>query len=167
MYNTVEEFAEWYMRKGFPIRPPFKDPVYVTDISYSYVLYRAGQYQAELYLIKPNHDTPDHSHPGVESIIMIWGGDLNTRIDGQLVEYPSTYNSQNMGDGTSNLFGACSKKLTDKETHAVITGPKGGALLSLEKWPNGIVPTSVTVRWQGNTLGKDHDQTIEELNYEH
>ena len=53
MWTTVEEFAEWYKSEGFPIRPPFEDPIYITEISYSYVLYREGQYQAELYLIKP------------------------------------------------------------------------------------------------------------------
>jgi hypothetical protein len=43
MWNTIEEFAQWYKDNGFPIRPPFEDPVYVTDISYSYVLFREGR----------------------------------------------------------------------------------------------------------------------------
>jgi hypothetical protein len=163
MWTTVEEFAEWYKSEGFPIRPPFEDPIYITEISYSYVLYREGQYQAELYLIKPNSNTPEHSHPGIENIIMIWGGDLHTRIDGKLIDYPASYNSR-AENGTNNLFGMCGDKLTDETTHAAITGAKGGALLSIEKWPEGVTPTSVTVRWQGNTLGNEHDKTIKDTN---
>jgi hypothetical protein len=56
----------------------------------------------------------------------------------------------------------CGDKLTDKQTHAVITGAKGGALLSIEKWPEGVKPTSVTVRWDGDTVGLAHNKTIED-----
>jgi hypothetical protein len=162
MWNNLEEFADWYKAERFPIRPPFEDPIYITDISYSYVLYREGQYQVELYLIKPNSETPDHSHPEIENIIMVWGGDLHTRINGTLLDYPQEYNARKK-DGTSTLFGICGNKLTDKETHAVITGKKGGALLSIEKWPDGVNPTSVTVRWAGNTVGVEHNKTIEDI----
>lgn len=159
MWNNLEEFAQWYSDNHFPIRPPFEDPIYITDISYSYVLYREGQYQVELYLIKPNSETPDHSHPNIENIIMVWGGDLHTRINGTLIDYPKEFNFKKE-DGTSSLFGLQGDKLTDKDTHAVVTGNKGGALLSIEKWPEGVKPTSVTVRWRGETVGAMHETSI-------
>jgi hypothetical protein len=161
MWNNLEEFANWYKEKGFPIRPPFEDPIYITDISYSYVLFREGQYQVELYLIKPDSETPDHSHPGIENIIMVWGGDLHTRINGVFMDYPKEFNARS-SSGASTLFGMCGDKLTDKQTHAVITGAKGGALLSIEKWPERVKPTSVTVRWDGDTVGLAHNKTIED-----
>lgn len=162
MWHTLEEFAEWYRDNGFPIRPPFEDPVYVTDISYSYVLYREGQYQAELYLVRPNTSSPDHSHPGVENIIMVWGGNVNTRQNGKLLDYSQYYQQPNT-DGTNQLFGKCSDKLTDGETHALIAGDKGGAFLSLEKWPEGVKPNSVTINWRGDPVDPKHGMMIKVL----
>ncbi len=162
MWNTLEEFAKWYKENNFPIRPPFEDPVYVTDISYSYVLFREGQYQAELYLVRPNTSSPDHSHPGVENIIMVWGGDIHTTRNGQFEDLSSNYDSPSPL-GTNKLFGACSEKLTDKETHALKVGNKGGAFLSLEKWPAGITPNSVTVNWKGDPVDEGHRKIIQSL----
>jgi len=158
MWNNLKEFVVWYKAEGFPIRPPFEDPIYITDISYSYVLYREGQYQAELYLIKPNSETPDHSHPGIENVIMTWGGDLQININNEFKDLTG-FNSR-ASNGTSRLFGFFGDTLTDEQTHAVITGAKGCALLSLEKWPEGVKPTSVTVRWAEKTVGSEHDNTI-------
>ena len=162
MWNTLEEFAQWYKDNGFPIRPPFEDPVYVTDISYSYVLFREGQYQAELYLVRPNTSSPDHSHPGVENIIMVWGGNVHTRQNGQLFDYSEHYNEAGK-NGTNKLFGMSSKKLTDDQTHALIAGDKGGAFLSLEKWPEGVKPNSVTINWAGDPVDPTHGAIIKTL----
>ncbi len=162
MWNTLEEFAEWYKAEGFPIRPPFEDPVYTTDISYSYVLFREGQYQAELYLVRPNTSSPDHSHPGVENIIMVWGGNVHTRQNGQVFDYSEHYKEPS-ANGTNKLFGMTSEKLTDDQTHALIAGDKGGAFLSLEKWPEGVTPNSVTINWKGDPVDPGHSEIIKSL----
>lgn len=160
MWSTLEEFAEWYKSNGFPIRPPFEDPVYTTDISYSYVLFREGQYQAELYLVRPNTSSPEHTHPGVENIIMIWGGDVHFTQDGQYHDLSDSYTSA-AADGTNKLFGACGPNLKGKSTHALFAGNKGGAFLSLEKWPEGKQPTSVTIHWDGEPVDAAHGKIIE------
>ena len=162
MWNNLEEFAEWYKQNGFPIRPPFEDPVYVTDISYSYVLFREGQYQAELYLVRPNTSSPEHSHPGVENIIMVWGGNVHTIQNGELFDYTDHYKEPSK-NGTNKLFGMCSEKLTDEQKHALIAGDKGGAFLSLEKWPDGVKPNSVTINWAGDPVDPGHGQIIKVL----
>jgi hypothetical protein len=159
MWNTLEEFAQWYKDNGFPIRPPFEDPVYVTDISYSYVLFREGQYQAELYLVRPNTSSPDHSHPGIENIIMVWGGDVNTSNNGKYLDLSDCYKEPN-SQGTNKLFGMCSDKLTDKGYHALFAGSKGGAFLSLEKWPEGKKMSSVTIEWEGEAVDPNHAELI-------
>jgi hypothetical protein len=162
MWNSLEEFAEWYKNNGFPIRPPFEDPVYTTDISYSYVLFREGQYQAELYLVRPNTSSPDHSHPGVENIIMVWGGDVSFRQEGVYHDL-SEYYTEPSASGTNKLFGMTSEKLTDEKTHALFAGNKGGAFLSLEKWPEGVKPNSVTINWSGDPVDSGHGKIIKAL----
>jgi len=159
MWKTLEEFAEWYKTQGFPIRPPFEDPVYVTDISYSYVLYREGQYQAELYLVRPNTSSPEHSHPGVENIIMVWGGDVSYSQEGVYHDLSEHYTEPN-AQGTNKLFGLSSPNLKGTATHALFAGNKGGAFLSLERWPEGKKPSSVTIHWEGEPVDAEHGKII-------
>ena len=154
-WNTVKEFADWYVANNFPIRPPYDSPVFVTSISSSYVLYREGQYQAELYLVKPNSSSPEHSHPRVENIIMVLGGEVGGTNNGELVDNAVEAMMPNP-DGTSKLFKGMSDTLTDKNVHSLITGPHGGAFISFEKWPEDVKPYSVTENWEGATIDPDH-----------
>jgi hypothetical protein len=154
-WNTVKEFADWYVAQGFPMRPPGDGPVYVTSISSSYVLYREGQYQAELYLVKPNSASPEHSHPGVENIIMVLGGAEGGTTNGVL-EDNTELAAQTNPDGTSKIFGCFGETLTDKDKHSLITGSTGGAFISFEKWPEHIKPYSVTENWEGDAIDNEH-----------
>lgn len=159
--GTLEEFVAWYRQNEFPVRPPFEDCVYVTENSYSYVLFRQGQFQAELYLVKPNSDSPDHSHPNVENVIMFLGGDARPSYDGVETQMPVFLRPN--PDGTSPAFGVCGPKITDLHVHALATGAKGAAFLSLEKWPAGVKPTSVVVNWKGAPLGRVHSEIVQAL----
>ena len=161
-WNTLEEFAQWYKDNNFPIKPPFEDPIYTTDISYSYVLFREGQYQAELYLVRPNTSSPPHSHPNVENMIMIWGGDVSFSQNGQYFDL-SEANKESNDDGTHKLFGVCGPLLTDKDNHALFAGKRGGAFLSLEKWPEGVTPNSVTINWSGDAVDEGHQKIIQQV----
>jgi hypothetical protein len=151
MWQTVEEFASWYKNNGMPMRPPKEDQVYVTEISYSYVLYREGQYQAELYLVRPHTGSPDHSHPGVNNIIMLLGGDIGTKQNNIINLIPSDV----------DIFGFFGPTINSGDTHALHVGERGGAFLSLEKWDDGIKPTSVTIRWEGDTCGDGHTALVD------
>ena len=158
-WNNVKEFADWYILNKFPIRPPFDSPVYVTSISYSYVLFREGQYQAELYLVKPNAVSPEHSHPGVENIIMILSGAVGGTTNG-LYEDNTELAMQSQEDGTSMLFTEMGEVLTDKDVHSLTTGVTGGAFISFEKWPDGVTPYSVTENWEGDAIDGEHQGII-------
>ena len=151
MWQTVEEFAAWYKASGMPMRPPKEDPIYVTEISYSYVLYREGQYQAELYLVRPHTGSPDHSHPGVNNIIMLLGGDIGTKQNNVTTLIPPGV----------DVFGLLGQTINSGDTHALHVGERGGAFLSLEKWDDGIKPTSVTIRWDGDTCGDAHTALVD------
>jgi len=154
-WNTVKEFADWYVSNNYPLRPPFDSPVYTTSISYSYILYREGQYQAELYLVKPNSTSPEHSHPGVENIVMILGGNVGGTVDGKVQDNTALALQAN-ADGTSKLFGCFGQTLTQTSKHSLTTGVTGGAFISFEKWPEGVKPYSVTENWEGTAIDNNH-----------
>ena len=146
MWNTVEEFAAWYKQNKYPIRPPFEDPIYVTDISYSYVLFREGQFQVELYLVRPNTASPEHSHPGVDNIVLLWGGDIGSSAD---TIVPA-------------MLGIHGQIIKNGSTHALHAGKKGCAVLSIEKWAEGMKPSSVSINWVGDPCGDVHHKLIED-----
>jgi len=157
MWNTVEEFAEWYKDEGFPFRPPQNNSIYRTNNASAVVLWRQGRFQAELYIGDADQITPEHSHPGVESVIMYLSGDGNTTINGKEVADPKPFWDLTNEDGTSVLF-TQTLRVDPNDTHGLTTGPRGFAFLSLEMWPEDIDTTSVTVHWEGETTGDIHDK---------
>ena len=159
MWNTVEEFKDWYVDEGFPFLPPQDSSIFRTNNASAVVLYRKGQFQVEMYIADPNSITPEHSHPGVESIIMYISGDGETTINSKSIEDPKPYWDMKNLDGSSVLFKQ-HIRLNSDDTHGLTTGPRGFAFFSIEKWPDTINPSSVAAHWNGPTTGDVHDSTI-------
>jgi hypothetical protein len=159
MWNNVEEFAKWYEDEGFPLRPPQLNSIFRTNNASALVLYREGQFQVELYIADNGGFTPEHSHPGVESIIMYLSGKGNTTINNNTVADPTVYFDKINPDGTSVLFKQ-KLRLNPLDSHGLITYDTGFAFLSIEHWPDGVAPSSVTTHWEGETTGSIHDETI-------
>jgi len=159
MWNTVEQFAKWYEENNFPIRPPQNNAIFRTNNASALVLFREGQFQVELYIGDPNSTTPEHSHPGVKSIIMFLSGEGNTTVNGNFVADPTPYFNKVNEDGTSILF---KQKVTvdPNDTHGLTTYNRGFAFLSIEQWPDGVEPSSVTLHWHGDTTGDIHTSLI-------
>ena len=87
--QTIEQFKDWFVANKFPLRPPFADPIYHTDISTSFVWYRAEPWQVELYLVKPDTVAPVHTHPDFDSIEFYIAGIFrltNPELDKQNLE---------------------------------------------------------------------------------
>jgi hypothetical protein len=157
MYTNVEEFKNWWLKAGRPLKPPFEKPIHTTDIAYAICLYREKQYQVELYICKPNTESPYHSHPGIESVSVYLAGNLSFgRKDVGFIDLSEYQKSQE--NGAHMLLGKSIESNFETE-HALKIGPEGGAFLIFEKWYTKS-PTSVTINWEGETVGKLHDQTI-------
>ena len=149
---TVNEFKDWWIKNGAPIRPPFKDAVFFTEVAQALVLYRQGIFQVELYMVKPNTSAPSHTHPGVDSCLMYLTGNLEFGDENGKFE-----NLQGMqhakADGSHFLLGQ--NRSLGAISHSLRCGKEGGAFLSFEKWNNGN-PTSVAENWEGPPVGKEH-----------
>jgi hypothetical protein len=158
---SAEDFKNAWLKAGKPVKPPFKNAIHTTDIAYALCLYRDGPFQIELYICKPNTETPFHSHPGIESVSLYLTGNLNFgRKDIGFVDL-SQYQKPKE-NGTHMLLGKSVESGFAAE-HAVKIGPEGGAFLIFEKW-HTKAPTSVTINWEGNLVGEEHARTIEVAN---
>lgn len=159
--DDLEEFARWYVDAKHPLKIPFHDPIYVTDVSISLILYRAGPWQVELYLVKPNAKVPEHSHPTMDSIEYFWAGDFALDVgDEETVRTLQEALNAEAFTGGSALFGQWVR--TNAETkHSGVSGPRGGAFLSMQKWLNGK-PRSASRAWEGEPVGRCHSQDLQE-----
>ena len=157
-WNSVEEFQNWWLTNGKPIRPPFKDAAFTTDIAYSLCLFREGKFQVELYISKPNTQAPMHSHPDVDSSFIYLGGNHEFgEPDGSFRDLKD-YQKENPENGAHILLGTTLLALS-ATPHRLRVGPEGGSFLSFEMWREDK-PTSVTVHWDGEPVGEQHIETM-------
>lgn len=161
-WNEVEAFKDWWIAAGCPIRPPFEYPIHITDMAYALTVYRKGQYQVELYIVKPNTETTKHSHPNIDSISMYLTGNMTFAKENE--EYIDLSKLQKEGaNGTHVLLGSIAETNNGK-VHSLKVGPEGGAFLIFEFWKDRD-PVSVTVHWEGDLVGEQHAQTIKDREY--
>lgn len=153
---TVDDFKNWWLSEGAPIRPPFVNAVFFTEVAQALVLYRHGIFQVELYLVKPNSGAPTHSHPGVDSCLMYLTGNLEFGDEkGYFKDLQDCQKPK--ADGSHFLLGM--SRSIGVVGHSLRCGKEGGAFLSFEKWNKGD-PTSVAENWHGEPVGAEHAKIV-------
>jgi len=159
MWNTLSEFTEWYIKEGFPIKPPTTDPIYVTDHTYSAIVFRQGRYQVELYMLAPNWVTPNHGHPGVESKIIFLNGTIYGTRNNETLPDAMEYTDLANPDGTNVAFGNYLSFDSD-DYHTVGAGHKGGLVAICQHWEEGLTMSSQSVHYTGEPIGPEHSKYI-------
>jgi quercetin dioxygenase-like cupin family protein len=138
---SARRFAVWWLRHK-PFKVPQADGVRAYDGVYGLTLYRHGQFQAQLFIVSPNSGSPTHCHPNIDSVEYGLAGagtfssDRNLLLSGLLMVAPG-------------------------ENHTAAAGPLGGAFISLQKWLNGVPPTSVEMDWMADApIDAKHAEAI-------
>lgn len=142
-FQTIEEFAEWYIGEGLPMQIPPGAYITEVDTATAITVYKAGRWQAELYLLMPNRrDVAIHCHPNVESLTYVL-------------------------DNVTGLW-TPTPKIYDLETHGAfddgeIRGSDGTIILTFERWDEGIPMTNVAIQWKGDVDGPKHRAWLKDL----
>jgi hypothetical protein len=135
--DDLEGFLNWWMETRPIQSEPNEDRTVFDGALYGVVLYRQAPYQVQMFIIPPNCEIDDHVHPNVDSYEVYLSGDIKFRIEGKIVE-----------DNVIRVYPTAS--------HGGSFGPRGGCFVSVQKWLNGVIPTSVGADWKdakGNTQG--------------
>jgi hypothetical protein len=141
-WDNVIEFAEWYLENKMAIRILNNQEIFVTDISTSWIMFRHGRFQAEMYLLPKNlFDTPRHSHPNIDV---------------------ATIAISNAGDNDRNKFWGLPRALAAGDWHNNITNGRGALFITCEHWKDGVEMTSAAVNWNGKLCGPLHANLIKE-----
>lgn len=139
-WQTVDEFAQWWIAAGSPMRFPPDAEIFRSDDATAVSVFRQGQFQVELYLIHPTPTVPNHEHPGVDVIKI------------------------QMGEGTQGI--EMMPTLTDGESHGAgikVDAQLGFPLLAVQHWKTRT-PITIAAMWKGPTVGPLHEALITRFN---
>lgn len=151
-FDDLTAFATWFLSQPFgALTPPARDCVFTFDVLRSYVLYRKGQYQVELFTVGENDELilpGEHRHPDVDSFETHLSGKIYFTLNG--VRVSTDEQSEAIDSGGSSFL--CGKLLRILPTsyHGAYIAKGGGAFLSIQKWLKNVPPTSVGLNWEGN-----------------
>lgn len=160
-WNNIDDFAQWYRAAGFPILPPADTKVYVTDMSYSTIVFRKGPFQVEMYLMAPDQKALPHSHNHESKFVFLAGDIIGT--DHNSCEYKlGSYSPPKDHDGPDPDCGIVSRTTTGvNQTHGIRTLSRGGVFFNIEMWPDPIIPqTSAAVEYNGPSMGPMHKNLV-------
>lgn len=138
---NVREFALWWLRAK-----PFKQPpdnIVHTGPFAGVTLFREGPFQVQMFIGKPGATAPAHRHPNIDS-----------------VEYGVGGNGEQNFKSERNAHRGALFFVEPNELHIAQAGSSGGAFISIQKWLNGVEPTSVEQDWIGDPLDEKHAAEI-------
>lgn len=139
-FDDLTAFKHWWESGRF-INTPVEHAVSQAGVIHGVVLYRQAPYQVQLFIMPPNSSIDDHIHPNVDSYEVFIGGDIVFRCNGESYK--------------QNTLGNCIR-VEPSSWHGGVFGEQGGCFLSIQKWLNGVPPTTVGHDWRdanGNQVG--------------
>lgn len=149
-WDDLKSFVEWYLEVRMPLMVPWNSTMAVTDNTTSVPLFRKFPYLVEMHLIHPGCNVPDHSHPGIEVIVMIMGGGGNT-----IAEW---------GDFKRELAAGEYYRIGDANQTK-----QGLVYMTFSKWPDDWLDrgknfgAGIMSQWCGPVIGPTHQSFIKKF----
>ena len=156
--DDLTHFLQWYLDAGLRLYVPHDNFIHFVEGVTGVTIYRSEPYQVQLFTATPNTIIPSHTHPNVDSYEVALSG-MEFYLDDKVV-LPRWY-ANIKGNGT-NLPDSHYKvvRVLPESPHSAIAGDKGGAFMSVQRWLNGVEPTSVGNDWDGTTMGAHHSDQV-------
>ena len=156
--TDIEQFAVHFLKGRIIWRNVPKDGIINFGKIISLCLYRKGVFQVELFISTEHNSTfPNHRHPDVDTVEFGLSG------YGQLfVNDKPSYTEQQMEAWLAGNFKALPIRIQPTDWHSGI-GHKPYAFLSIQKWLNGVKPTSVGLNWEGEASSVEQEQMLATL----
>ena len=145
IFDTLDAYRQWFLR-CWPIHTGFKDGVRMVGDFCVVTLHREDDLQTQLVCCKPGSAIPEHAHPGVDSLLMQFSGNIELTV----------------GEGGIHTAGADYRTLAFVPSgvkHSGKINEEGCTFLNFQRWHNGQ-PTSAELDWDGPLLGENHAPNI-------
>lgn len=158
---TLAEFCDWWAVHGPGLPQAPLDAVSFVGDCAGVVLFREERFQVQCWICRPGAIIPEHAHPSVESYEVHLSGGVTFFVEGQPV-HPQRALTEPRRDGTGlpRVWGYRTYVGAGVMHHAEI-GPRGGSFLSIQRWPAGVVPSSVELDWAGPYMDAGQEAKLE------
>ena len=162
--DDLTKFLYWFLQQA-PIgmlKPPEMDgTLTVHESVLTMTLFRCDPYQVELVILLPGSPAwpGEHRHPNVDSYEVAWYNSVDFTKNGKLCNGPELVIPVQVGNVKLH---ACCVRLLPTDYHGTTRLEKGGALISVQKWLNGVKPTSVGLDWDGEPTTAGHAKILAE-----
>ena len=141
MWKNLEDFSKWYVENQHPLKPPAYEPVYDTEYSLRYVIFREDRFQAEMCIVKPNSVFTNYTpKPGVDHCTLFLSGTFIGYKNNNVVLDTSSLGTNI--DGTSKFLNRVFKE-SQFDLDKLATGGQGAAFMSLQHWTSDVAITSL------------------------
>lgn len=142
---SARRFAVWWLRHKPLNIPAHNETMHCSGTFHFVVLYRHGPFQVQFISSLPWDYFPPHRHPNVESVEVWIAGNDSWKY--------RTEKPHNTRHGMTDVALG--------ELHHATPGNCGIAWFSVQKWHNGVTPTSIELDWEGPPLDADHAKQLD------
>lgn len=141
-FDDLAVFKDWWLTNRTINTPKDATPIF-DGVLTGVVLFRQDPYQVQLFVMPPNSKIAPHIHPNVDSYEVYINGDVEFLVG----DSSRSLEQSKLGETI---------RIAPTEWHGGNFGERGGCFLSIQKWLNGVPPTSVGDDWSdkdNNTKG--------------
>ena len=168
--DDLTKFLYWWLhqKQAMTLVPLGENGLIAHESVVTLTLFRVMQYQVELVILLPNAPAwpGEHRHPDVDSYEVAIDEDnaSNFTRNGQDVSMPDLVVPVDLGTDNNGipLVKKClCVRLKPTDWHGTKPlGAKGGVLISVQKWRDGVKPTSVGKNWEGEPVVAGHGEIL-------
>jgi hypothetical protein len=150
--DKLLDFLAWFGSEGpsFPMSP-LEGMSWAGNLG-GVVVYRAGQFQVQLFIFPPGSHVPYHRHPNVDTVEIHVAGHYEFIVNGHPV-IPLNHLHDRRGP-VSRWWGR-GVRVRPTDLHSLQVYGAGACFLSIQHWLNGE-PTSVGLDWDGEPSNAGH-----------
>lgn len=154
--TNVEQFALQFLKGRIIWRDIPKLGITNYGNMISMLLFRQGQFQVELLIAPDNQSSfTEHRHPDVDTVEFGLCGDNELFINGR-----EGHTREQIKLWLADNYKAMPIRIKPTDWHSGI-GHTPYAFLSIQKWLNGVSPTSVGLNWEG--MYSSEEQAIKNI----
>ena len=156
-HDELSTFLVWFFEERPFFYVPARESIHFVEGANTITMYRVGNKQAQMILMDPDVEIPEHVHPNVDSYEVALNGMTFTHSGQELVNYET--DNEVTEAGLYMNHGMCVRVKPD-DVHGGNSSPNGAVFISVQHWLNDVPPTSVERDWSGSTLGDTHTGSI-------
>lgn len=138
---SAKKFGVWWLRAGKPFNAPQDAICHVGGFA-CVTLFREGPFQVQLVIAQPFASAPPHTHPNIDTVEMLVQGTGVVEVFGR--------------PKANGIFTG----VAPKDVHTARAAENGASFISIQKWLNGVVPSSVHLDWRGAVIDDGHAQSL-------